>query len=58
MVAGERRVIRLSGQQSRSGGIFGGKINILSEEIDFRDYTNFKLLSRMLENLINNCDLF
>jgi hypothetical protein len=39
------------GQQSQSGGKFGGKMNILNEKIDFRHPTNFKLLSRIYENL-------
>jgi hypothetical protein len=35
------------GQQNQRGGKFGDKINILNEKIDFQDFANFKLLSRI-----------
>jgi hypothetical protein len=47
-----------SQQQSLRGSKFGGQMSILNEKSDFLYSTNFKLLSEIWENSINNCDFF
>ena len=41
-----------------SGSKLGDKMDILNEKFDFLHSTNFKLLSEIEGNSINNCDFF